>query len=119
MIAIGPSAFRAVWLGQSLSALGAGLTGFALAVWAYQRTSSSTTFAVIAACGVLPGLALSPLAGALVDRLELRTALLVGCAGSALGASAIAAKVVADDVRSYAHTASAKLVSPAPRADTD
>jgi DHA3 family macrolide efflux protein-like MFS transporter len=96
MIAGGPSAFRAVWLGQSLSALGAGLTSFALAVWAYERTSSAMTFAAIAACGVLPGLALSPLAGALVDRLELRTALLVGHAGSALGASAIALLLAGD-----------------------
>jgi MFS transporter, DHA3 family, macrolide efflux protein len=84
-------AFRAVWLGQSLSALGAGLTSFALAVWAYERTSSSTQFAAIAACGVLPGLVLSPLAGALIDRLALRTALLVGHGAAALGAATIAA----------------------------
>lgn len=83
--------FRAVLLGQSLSALGAGLTSFALAVWAYERTSSATQFAVIAACGILPGLVLSPFAGALIDRLPLRTALLVGHGGAALGAATIAA----------------------------
>jgi MFS family permease len=91
----GTAAFRRVWLGQSLAALGTGLTGFALAVWAYERTSSSTQFALIAACGVLPGLVVAPLAGALIDRAPLRTALLVGHGGAALGAAAIAVLLAA------------------------
>ena len=52
-----------VWLGQPVSLIGSGVTGFALSVWVYQRTGSATQFALIAFCGVLPSVLLSPLAG--------------------------------------------------------
>ncbi|WP_441293113.1 MFS transporter [Sorangium sp. KYC3313] len=87
-----------MWVGQSAAALGAGLTGFALAVWAYQRTGSATQLAIIAACSVLPGLVLSPVAGPLVDRWSLRTALLVSHAGAAVGAVVVTALLALDQL---------------------
>jgi Major Facilitator Superfamily. len=60
--------FVIVWLGQLISYIGSGLTSFALGIWVYQRTGSVTQFALIALCGVLPGILFSPLTGALVDR---------------------------------------------------
>lgn len=92
----GLDAFRVVWLGQSASALGSGLTGFALGVWAYQQTGSAARFATIAACSVLPGLLLSPFAGTLVDRWNLRTALIVGHSGALFGALLLALLLAGD-----------------------
>jgi MFS family permease len=56
----------------------------------YQTTGSATQFALIAVCTALPRIALSPLAGALVDRWDRRWAMIIGDSGAALGTLAIA-----------------------------
>ena len=66
------SVFTLVWFGQVVSLMGSGLTGFALGVWVYQRTGSITQFALIAICSRLPGIAIAPIAGALIDRWDRR-----------------------------------------------
>jgi MFS family permease len=78
----GMGAFLAIWAGQVVSALGSSLTGFALGVWVYQRTGSTTRFAFIALVTTLPGILLSPVAGALVDRWDRRKAMILGDAGA-------------------------------------
>ncbi len=80
-------AFRCIWLGQSAAELGAGLTSFALGVWAYQLTGSAMQFAMIVACRLLPGLLVAPVVGTLIDRWNLRAALLLGHVGALLGAT--------------------------------
>ncbi|HSN99490.1 MAG TPA: MFS transporter, partial [Candidatus Nanopelagicales bacterium] len=57
-------------LGISLTGatLGNNLTAFALGVWLFQRTGSTTLYAAAGLAGLLPMLLASPLAGALVDR---------------------------------------------------
>src|ERR1044071_4930377 len=90
--------FWTIWCGQLVSVLGSGITQFALAVWAFQRSGSATQFGVIAMCAVLPGLLLSPVAGALVDRWNRRTAMLVSDAGAAVASGAIAALVATDRI---------------------
>jgi DHA3 family macrolide efflux protein-like MFS transporter len=82
--------FIIIWLGQTVSLVGSGLTGFALGVWVYQTTGSATQFALIAVCTALPRIGLSPLAGALVDRWDRRWAMIIGDSGAALGTLAIA-----------------------------
>lgn len=77
------TSFVIIWLGQVVSTLGSGLSGFALAVWVYQQTGSTTRFALIAFVTVLPGMVLSPLAGALVDRWDRRSAMIVSDLGAA------------------------------------
>lgn len=69
--------FIAIWLGQVVSVFGSGLTGFALGVWVYQRTGSATLFALIALFGTLPGIVVSPIVGALVDRWDRRRAMIL------------------------------------------
>jgi MFS transporter, DHA3 family, macrolide efflux protein len=76
--------FMLVWIGQFISALGSGLTNFALGIWVLQRSGSVTQFAVINICGVLPPLVLSPLAGALADRWERRYIMIVADCGGLL-----------------------------------
>lgn len=70
-------AFLIICFGQVVSLLGSGLTNFALGVWVYQRTGSVTKFALIAFFASLPGIVLSPIAGALVDRWDRRRTMIL------------------------------------------
>ena len=70
--------FLVIWVGQVVSLIGSGLTGFALGVWTYEQTRSVTQLSLIALCSRVPGIVVSPLAGALVDRLD-RSWVLVLC----------------------------------------
>lgn len=83
-------AFTLIWVGQLISLIGSGLTGFALGVWVFQRTGSVTLFALIALFSVLPGIVISPLAGALVDRWDRRWAMILSDTGAACTTVAVA-----------------------------
>jgi len=74
--------FLIIWFGQVISMLGSGLTGFALGVWVYQQTGSVTRFALIAFFTSLPGLIVSPFAGALVDRWDRRWTMILSDCGA-------------------------------------
>lgn len=74
--------FLVIWLGQLVSLTGSRLTGFAVGVWIYQTTGSTTRFALMTLAAVLPGILLAPLAGALVDRWDRRRVLILSDAGS-------------------------------------
>jgi len=76
--------FYTVWLGQTVSLIGSGLTSFALGVWVFQRTGSVTQFALIGLFSVLPRILLSPLIGPLVDRWDRRWAMILGDTGAGL-----------------------------------
>ena len=84
IVSRGMRAFIIIWLGQLVSLVGSGLTGFALGLWVYQHTGSVTQFAFIGLFTVLPGIALSPLAGALVDRWDRRWVMILSDAGAGL-----------------------------------
>jgi DHA3 family macrolide efflux protein-like MFS transporter len=83
--------FLIIWLGQTVSQVGSGLTGFALGVWVYQSTGSALQFALIALFTVVPRIVLSPLAGVVVDRWDRRRAMIVGDSGAGAGTLLIAA----------------------------
>jgi MFS family permease len=53
-------------------------------VWIFERTGSATQFALIGLFAVLPRVALSPLAGTIVDRWDRRRAMIVSDAGAGL-----------------------------------
>jgi len=76
--------FLTVWLGQSVSLVGSGLTSFALGVWVFERNGSITQFALIGLFVVLPRVLLSPLAGVIVDRWDRRRAMILSDAGAGL-----------------------------------
>lgn len=69
--------FTIIWFGQLISALGSGLSGFALGVWIYERTGSATMFALVILSFMVPGVLFSPVAGALVDRWNRRLILIL------------------------------------------
>jgi MFS family permease len=103
--------FWILWLGQLVSLLGSGITQFALAVWAFQRSGSATQFGAIAMCSVLPGLLLSPLAGVFVDRWNRRTAMLIANVGAALATAAVAALLAVDRIEPWHIYVATSLVS--------
>lgn len=86
--------FSLLWFGQFVSLIGSGLTGFALGIWVYQSTGSITLFALIALFTSMPGIIVSPLAGALVDRWDRRLTLVLSDTGAVLGTLAIALLLV-------------------------
>lgn len=95
----GVRAFGLVWLGQLISSVGSGLTGFALGVWVFQKTGSVTQFAAIAFFGALPGLLVAPMAGVLVDRWDRRQVMLWANLGSGLRTLVVAGLLWADQLQ--------------------
>jgi len=83
--------FLLIWFGQLISLLGSGLTGFSLGLWVLSREGSVTRFALISMFTVLPGVLMSPVAGALVDRWDRRLTMLASEAGGFLATVAMAA----------------------------
>ncbi|HEX2211247.1 MAG TPA: MFS transporter [Longimicrobium sp.] len=91
--------FSVIWLGQLVSSLGSGLTGFALPVWIYQETGSAEAFGLLFFAATVPMVLLSPIAGALVDRWDRRRVLLWSDALSALMTLGIAALLYTESFR--------------------
>jgi MFS family permease len=82
--------FLIIWAGQVVSMIGSDLTGFALGVWVYQNTGSVTRFSLIILCAELPSIVLSPLVGAIVDRHDRRTVMILSNIGAGLSTLIIA-----------------------------
>lgn len=88
--------FSVLWVGQLVSGLGSGLTGFALPVWIYQQTGSAEAFGLLFFAATVPAVLMSLFAGALVDRWDRKTVLIVSDGIAALLSLAIAALVFTD-----------------------
>jgi DHA3 family macrolide efflux protein-like MFS transporter len=82
--------FISFWLTQAMSLLGSGLASFALVWWMTEKTGSATVLTTATLSALLPGILIAPLAGALVDRLNRRTIMVVSDAASACMALLIA-----------------------------
>lgn len=80
----GMRTFVVVWFGQLVSTIGSGLTSFALGVWVYQVTGSTTLFAMNMLAYAIPNLVVSPFAGALVDRWDRRKVMIMSDTGAGL-----------------------------------
>jgi hypothetical protein len=93
--------FILIWVGQLVSLIGSGLTSFALGVWTYERTGSVTKFALISLFMVLPGVVISPLAGALVDRWDRRWAMIFSDSGAGLCTLIIALLLLGDRLETW------------------
>lgn len=86
--------FLVIWTGQLVSILGSGLTNFGIGVWVFNHTHSTSAFAMQAMAAAVPGVLLSPVAGALVDRWDRRIALIVSDAGAAISSLILAVLVL-------------------------
>ena len=76
--------FLIIWIGQFISMLGSGLTGFAIGVWIFQTTGKAMPFALTVLFGNLPGLLLMPVAGSLADRWNRKALMILADSGNAL-----------------------------------
>jgi DHA3 family macrolide efflux protein-like MFS transporter len=76
--------FIIIWFGQLISTVGSGLTSFALGVWIYTETRSTTLFALNILSFTLPGIVLSSPVGILVDRVDRRLVMIFSDVGSGL-----------------------------------
>jgi MFS family permease len=81
--------FTLVWAGQIVSVLASNMSGFALTIWAFQKTGSATVLGVMSVCFVLPFLLVSPFAGAMVDRYNRKLMMMVSDLGAVLATAAI------------------------------
>jgi hypothetical protein len=78
-------AFLTLWSGQLVSTIGSGMTAFALGLFVYQRTNSTTDFVLIFLSGMLPRALFSPIAGVLADRFNRRALMALSDLGSIAG----------------------------------
>ncbi|MGW7342976.1 amino acid adenylation domain-containing protein [Streptomyces sp. NPDC054854] len=83
--------FLAVATGQQLSMIGSALTEFALPIWVYLQTGSLFQLGLLAAFGLVPGIVVAPLAGAIVDRGDRRRVMLWGDVAAGLTQAALLA----------------------------
>lgn len=75
--------------------MGSGLTAFALGVWVFQQTGSTTQYSLITVCSRLPAIAVAPIAGALIDRWDRRRAMIFSDLGAGLSILSIALLYIA------------------------
>ncbi|MBI3160371.1 MAG: MFS transporter [Chloroflexi bacterium] len=88
----GMRTFLIIAIGQMISVMGSGLTGYALGFWIYAETGNATPFALVALFSTLPRILLAPLAGVLADRYNRRRIMLAVDSADAfitLGAAAL------------------------------
>ncbi|MBO4204597.1 non-ribosomal peptide synthetase/MFS transporter [Micromonospora echinofusca] len=90
--------FGLVAAGQIVSSMGTALTNFAIPLWIYLETGSLARFALFAVIGLLPGLLVAPLAGALIDRTSRRRVLLLAGTAAGAGNAALAGLVLTDRI---------------------
>ncbi len=69
--------FARLWFVQAANQVGGNMALYALTVLVFSSTHSSTAVSALLASFVLPQIVLSPFAGVIVDRLDLRWALMV------------------------------------------
>jgi MFS family permease len=79
--------FIILWVGQFISIIGSGATQFALALWVWEQTGEVTPVMLTTVFFFLPMVLFSPIAGALIDRLN-RKALML-CCDSAAGVTVL------------------------------
>lgn len=85
--------FLTIWIGQTISLLGSGLTGFALSVWVFSQTGNATPIALTALSQWLPRIVLAPLAGIVADRYQRKLVMILADSAAAV-ATAIGAALV-------------------------
>ncbi|BAH41725.1 conserved hypothetical membrane protein [Brevibacillus brevis NBRC 100599] len=77
--------FLIIWSGQLLSAIGSGLTAFALGVFVFQQTQSTMSYSFIILFSFLPSFLLLPFSGVLADRFDRKKMMIIGDIGSIAG----------------------------------
>ncbi|MDH3193710.1 MAG: MFS transporter, partial [Acidimicrobiia bacterium] len=77
--------FVTVWAGQVVSQVGSAMVSFALAIYVFQISGSATQLSMVLLAASVPGLLITPIAGAWVDRLDRRIVMAVADSIAGLG----------------------------------
>jgi MFS family permease len=67
-----------VWLGQIVSMIGSGMTGFAFTIWVWELTGQATSLALFGFFVQVPQILIIPIAGVIVDRWNRKYLMMVG-----------------------------------------
>lgn len=76
--------FWYLWFGQSISLLGSSMTGFAITIWAFEKTGSALVLSISGMLIMIPKMVVGILAGPLVDRLNKKTIMICTDIGAEL-----------------------------------
>ncbi len=98
-MAYGMRVFTTIWFGQLISTLGSGLSGFALGVWIYDTTGSTTLFAISMLVFILPTILFAPFAGVIADRWNRRKVMLLADSLASLATIFIAVMIFSDSLQ--------------------
>ncbi|MFJ9607937.1 MFS transporter [Kitasatospora sp. NPDC101176] len=85
----GFAAFAVLWCGQFLSVVGTRMTNFAVSVWIWDRTGSTTQFTLSLFFAFASTVLFSPVAGAFIDRWNRRVTMMISELGSAVATGAL------------------------------
>ena len=92
--------FLTVWIGQVISLFGSKLSEFALGFWileqTYRDTGAISQFALIILLIYLPKVAISPIAGVLIDRWNRRSAMILSDSATGIVASIVMILALSD-----------------------
>lgn len=81
--------FILIWLGQTVSIIGSGMTGFAFTIWVWELTHQVTAITLFALFAQLPQALIAPIAGLIVDRWNRKYLMIVGDTVSGMLAIAV------------------------------
>lgn len=90
-----------LWSTQTLSALGSGMTSYALVLWLYLRNGSALETALLSVCSYVPYVIMSIFAGALSDRWNKKRTMLFCDLAAALSTVAVLLLVKADALQPW------------------
>jgi MFS family permease len=76
--------YTVIWAGQLVSLIGSGMTIFAMLVWLFEETGQATSVSLLFLFAFGPSVALSPIAGVIVDRYSRKTIMLLSDALAAV-----------------------------------
>ena len=79
------SLFLIIWTGQLLSRIGSGISAFALGIYLFQQTGSTSAYSFLLLCAFLPSVLLAPVGGVIADRKDRKLMMVVGDLGSSFG----------------------------------
>ena len=90
-----------LWSTQTFSALGSGMTSYALVLWLYLRSGSALQTALLSICSYAPYVLMSIFAGAFSDRWDKKRTMLVCDLLAALSTIAVLCLVRADMLETW------------------
>ena len=90
-----------LWVTQSFSALGSGMTSYALVLWLYLDSGSALKTALLSICSYAPYVIMSIFAGSLTDRLNKKRTMLVCDLFAAVGTVAVLLLIKTDSLQPW------------------